>query len=128
MYGAAVSGSRPSRSKKPLPPGAAEDIQRALVILQDVQQVVQQQIDRLNEAEQTLRSLVEEPPALRVPLTGDELAVLRLVAQGSTEVEIMAQVGVGPATIRSRMNRAIVKLRARNRVEAVLKAWKRGLI
>jgi DNA-binding NarL/FixJ family response regulator len=123
-----VSGSRPSRSKKPLPPGAAEDIQRALIILRDVHRVVQQQMDRLNDAEQTLRSLVEEPPALRVPLTRDELAVLRLVAQGSTEAEIMAHVGIAATTLRSRMNGAIVKLGARNRVEAVLKAWKRGLI
>ena len=128
MSGAAVSGSRPSRSKKPLPPGATEDIQRALVILGDVQRVVQQQMDRLHDAEQTLRSLVEEQQPLRVPLTGDELAVLRLVAHGSTEAEIIEQVGIGHAAIRARMNRAIVKLRARNRVDAVLKAWKRGVI
>lgn len=119
---------RISRRYPPLPADVAEDIQRTLIVLVDMRRVLHRQLMRLSEAEETLRYLVEEPPPLRVPLSPDEITVLRLLAQGTREAQIMEQVGAKAWTVRSRINRAIIKLGARSRAEAVLKAWKLGLI
>ena len=62
------------------------------------------------------------------PLTPRERAVLRLVATGSTNREVAAELGVGEETVKTMLSRAFVKLGARRRAEAVAVAQSRGLL
>jgi DNA-binding NarL/FixJ family response regulator len=62
------------------------------------------------------------------PLTPRERAVLRLVATGSTNREVAAELGVGEETVKTMLSRAFVKLGARRRAEAVAVAQARGLL
>lgn len=62
------------------------------------------------------------------PLTPRERAVLRLVATGSTNREVAAELGVGEETVKTMLSRAFVKLGVRRRAEAVAVAQARGLL
>lgn len=53
-------------------------------------------------------------------LTGRESEVLSLLAGGMSTAEAAARLQVSPATIKSHVSHALTKLRARNRLEAVL--------
>lgn len=53
-------------------------------------------------------------------LTGRESEVLSLLAGGMSTAEVAARLQVSPATIKSHVSHALTKLRARNRLEAVL--------
>lgn len=53
------------------------------------------------------------------PLTGRELEVLRLAAEGSDAPEIAAQMFLSVGTVRNYLTRAISKLNARNRIDAI---------
>jgi DNA-binding NarL/FixJ family response regulator len=67
------------------------------------------------------------PPALEV-LTEREREVLGLVAQGLTNDEIAAELFVSPATARTHVSRAMVKLHARDRAQLVVFAYQSGLV
>ena|SRR5947207_1330855 len=62
------------------------------------------------------------------PLTPRERSVLRLVAAGSTNREIAAELGVGEETVKTMLSRAFVKLGVRRRAEAVAVAQAQGLL
>jgi len=62
------------------------------------------------------------------PLTGREGDVLTLAAHGLTTGEIAEQLGIGPETVRTYVDRAVGKLGARNRTHAVTIALEAGLI
>jgi len=64
----------------------------------------------------------------RAALSPREREVLRLVAQGSTNQEIAAKLGVGGETIKTLMARTFAKLGVRRRAEAVAAAHDRGLL
>jgi NarL family two-component system response regulator LiaR len=59
-------------------------------------------------------------------LTERETAVLRLLARGSTNQQIAAELNVAPVTVRTHVSHILGKLGARNRVEAVLHALRSG--
>jgi DNA-binding NarL/FixJ family response regulator len=61
-------------------------------------------------------------------LTDREREVLALVAQGLTNDEIAAELVVSPATARTHVSRAMVKLGARNRAQLVVFAYQSGLV
>jgi LuxR family transcriptional regulator len=61
-------------------------------------------------------------------LSDVELEALRDLAAGMTHNEIADQRGVSPATIKKRLERAREVLGARNAVQAVAIATRRGLI
>jgi DNA-binding NarL/FixJ family response regulator len=61
-------------------------------------------------------------------LTPRERSVLRLVATGSTNREVAAELGVGEETVKTMLSRAFVKLGVRRRAEAVAVAQARGLL
>ncbi len=67
------------------------------------------------------------PPAMDV-LTERELEVVALVAQGLTNDEIAAELVLSPATARTHVSRAMVKLRARDRAQLVVFAYQSGLV
>jgi DNA-binding NarL/FixJ family response regulator len=77
------------------------------------------------------RSFDPRHPARRAgggPLTPRERAVLQLVAAGSTNREVAAELGVGEETVKTMLPRAFVKLGVRRRAEAVAVAQAQGLL
>jgi DNA-binding NarL/FixJ family response regulator len=74
--------------------------------------------------------------AVRPPLTPTSMAVLTererevvvLVAQGLTNEEIAAELVVSPATARTHVSRAMIKLGARDRAQLVVFAYQSGLV
>lgn len=61
-------------------------------------------------------------------LTPREYEVLELVAQGATNAEIAAQLGISENTVKFHMKNILQKLHASNRAEVVAYALKSGLI
>ena len=67
------------------------------------------------------------PPMMDV-LTEREREVVALVAQGMTNDEIAGELVLSPATARTHVSRAMVKLHARDRAQLVVFAYQSGLI
>ena len=67
------------------------------------------------------------PPTMGV-LTGREVEVVALAAQGLTNDEIAADLVISPATARTHVSRAMVKLGARDRAQLVVFAYQSGLV
>ncbi len=61
------------------------------------------------------------------PLTQRELEVLRLIAQGSENKEIAAQLVISEATVRTHVSNILNKLQLASRTQAALYALKEGL-
>lgn len=61
-------------------------------------------------------------------LTEREHEVLRLVAKGLSNTEVAEQLYLGEATIKTHVGRILMKLRLRDRVQAVVLAYESGLI
>ncbi|MFN4294539.1 MAG: LuxR C-terminal-related transcriptional regulator [Thermoflexales bacterium] len=66
----------------------------------------------------------EGPP----PLTGREQEVLRLLAEGLSNKEIAARLGISERTVAFHVSNILQKLGAVSRTEAVVKAKERGMI
>ncbi len=66
------------------------------------------------------------PPAEQ-PLTGRELAVLKLVAQGLTNPEIADRLTISEWTVRTHIRNILGKLHLANRTQAALYALREGL-
>jgi two-component system response regulator DesR len=60
------------------------------------------------------------------PLSAREHEVLRMTAQGADPVEIAATLYLTIGTVRNYLTAAVTKLQARNRIDAVLKAYDAG--
>lgn len=67
-------------------------------------------------------------PASMQVLTGREQEVVALVAQGLTNGEIAAELVLSPATARTHVSRAMLKLGARDRAQLVVFAYQSGLV
>jgi DNA-binding NarL/FixJ family response regulator len=67
------------------------------------------------------------PPTMTV-LTEREREIVALVAQGLTNDEIAAELVLSPATARTHVSRAMVKLHARDRAQLVVFAYQSGLV
>jgi DNA-binding NarL/FixJ family response regulator len=67
------------------------------------------------------------PPAMD-QLTEREREVVALAAQGLTNEEIAAELVLSPATARTHVSRAMVKLHARDRAQLVVFAYQSGLV
>lgn len=61
-------------------------------------------------------------------LTERELAVLKLVAEGCSNVQIGVQLGIGMETAKSHVANIFSKLRVNDRTQAVLVALRRGIL
>jgi DNA-binding NarL/FixJ family response regulator len=67
------------------------------------------------------------PPSLSV-LTDREREVMALVAAGLSNDEVAEKLFVSPATARTHVSRAMVKLNARDRAQLVVAAYESGLV
>jgi DNA-binding NarL/FixJ family response regulator len=71
-----------------------------------------------------------QPPSLAVlgNLTEREREVLRLVAQGHTNLEITEALGLRLSTVKNHVNNLFAKIGARDRAQAVITAYETGLV
>jgi DNA-binding NarL/FixJ family response regulator len=68
-----------------------------------------------------------EDPSERLGLTGRELDVLRLVANGRTNAQIGAELYMSPKTASVHVSHILAKLRVRTRIQAAAVAHRLGL-
>ncbi len=61
-------------------------------------------------------------------LSERELEVLRLLAQGMSNVETAVALSIGEGTVKSHVNRILNKLDVSDRTQAVIVAVKRGIV
>jgi DNA-binding NarL/FixJ family response regulator len=74
------------------------------------------------------RSRAAASPALLDVLTDREREVMSLVAGGLSNDEIAARLFLSPATAKTHVSRAMVKLHARDRAQLVVLAYESGLV
>jgi DNA-binding NarL/FixJ family response regulator len=65
---------------------------------------------------------------LRADLTGRELSILELLAEGSTNKEIAGSLNISDNTVRHHVNNIMDKLRVSDRTEAVATAIRSGIL
>lgn len=74
-----------------------------------------------------LQQPTEDLPPTKEPLTGREMQVLRLIAQGLTNLEIAEELVISERTVRTHVSNILGKLHLANRTQAALYALREGL-
>ena len=78
-----------------------------------------------------LRSTVrpsEDADAVHKRLSGRELEVLKLIANGKDNAEIAAELCISPKTVKNHISKILMKLRIENRIQAAVYAVRSGLV
>jgi DNA-binding NarL/FixJ family response regulator len=105
------------------------ELVRAVRVVAGGEALLSPSVTRRLIAEFTARpSRGETNPTALAELTDREREVVVLVAQGLSNEEIAADWVVSPATVRTHVSRAMMKLRARDRAQLVVMAYQSGLV
>jgi DNA-binding NarL/FixJ family response regulator len=105
------------------------ELVRAVRVVAGGEALLSPSVTRRLIAEFTARpSRGETDPSALAELTDREREVVVLVAQGLSNDEIAADWVVSPATVRTHVSRAMMKLRARDRAQLVVMAYQSGLV
>ena len=105
------------------------ELVRAVQVVAGGEALLSPSVTRRLIAEFTARpSRGETNPTALAELTDREREVVVLVAQGLSNEEIAADWVVSPATVRTHVSRAMMKLRARDRAQLVVMAYQSGLV
>jgi DNA-binding NarL/FixJ family response regulator len=91
----------------------------ALLAPEVTRQLVGRYASRIRPTEQTSDDAI---------LTPREMQVLRLIADGRSNSEIAATLVLSPETVKTYVSRILTKLDLRDRVQAVVYAYRRGLV
>ena len=104
------------------------DLLRAVRVVADGEALLSPSVTRRLIADYVSRTAPRaEVPGLEA-LTEREREVMALVAGGLSNAEIAAHLVVSPATARTHVSRAMVKLHARDRAQLVVFAYESGLV
>lgn len=104
------------------------ELLRAIRVVADGDSLLAPRVTRRLIAEFATRAPARHhPPELDV-LTDREREVMALVAAGLSNDEIAAELVVSPATAKTHVSRAMVKLHARDRAQLVVYAYESGLV
>ena len=71
---------------------------------------------------------LEQQPSLVEPLSGREVEILRLVAEGASNAQIARRLSLAEGTVKNHISTIMDKLAAGNRTQAVALARARGLL
>jgi DNA-binding NarL/FixJ family response regulator len=104
-----------------------EDVLRAIRRAHEGETVLHPTIARL-VLQDLRRTPRPQQPATTDPLSERELEVLRLVARGLSNAELAARLHLSDATVKTHVSRVLAKLDLRDRVQAVVYAYERGLV
>jgi DNA-binding NarL/FixJ family response regulator len=106
-----------------------EDLRRAVRIVADGDALLSPRVTRRLMSEVTGRT--QHPAADRTRLdvlTDREREIMALVAGGLSNTEIGRDLHLSPATVKTHVNRAMMKLNARDRAQLVVLAYRCGLV
>ena len=104
------------------------DMLRAIRLVADGESLLSPSVTRRVIESFTSRSALRRPHPRLAELTEREREVLGLIGEGLSNEEIAARLVVSPATARTHVSRAMVKLGARDRAQLVVIAYQSGLV
>lgn len=104
-----------------------EDLADAIRRLARGQGLVDQAVTRRVIAEFARRRPAPVPDEAAARLTPRELDIVRLLADGMSNVEIASALVVEPSTVKSHLGRAMAKLGTRDRLQTVVWAYRSGV-
>lgn len=105
-----------------------DDLLAAIRVVADGDALMSPSITRRLIAEFASRSRPAEAPAILNALTEREREIVALVGEGLSNAEIAARLVVSPATAKTHVSRAMIKLGARDRAQLVVLAYETGLV
>jgi DNA-binding NarL/FixJ family response regulator len=109
-----------------------DDLRQAVRVVAAGQALLSPSVTRRLIAEFVARPAADPPdPVTRAALdhlTDREREVVTLAAQGLSNEDIAKRIHVSPATAKTHVNRAMVKLNVRDRAQLVVLAYQTGLV
>jgi DNA-binding NarL/FixJ family response regulator len=104
------------------------DLIKAVRVVADGEALLSPNITRRLIAEFATKTKAPRPATSLNALTDREREVVALVAGGLTNEEVAAKLVVSPATAKTHVSRAMIKLHARDRAQLVVIAYETGLV
>jgi DNA-binding NarL/FixJ family response regulator len=105
-----------------------DELVQAVRVVADGGALLSPGVTRRLIAEFASRAKPPQPAAVLGELTDREREVLALVGEGLSNAEIAGRLYVSPATAKTHVSRAMLKLRARDRAQLVVIAYESGLV
>ena len=105
-----------------------DELVQAVRVVADGGALLSPGVTRRRIGEFASRAKPPQPAAVLSELTDRERQVLALVGEGLSNAEIAGRLYVSPATAKTHVSRAMVKLGARDRAQLVVIAYESGLV